>query len=97
MKEALAAYIKRVRELVEHVRDSEQATKLSLIGPLFTLLGYDMTDPRVSAHDRLQQDAQDELQHGRRGLEERVFIAGSGRSEDVVDCGAIALQGMAQG
>ena len=46
MKETLAAYIKRVRELVDHVRDSEQATKHSLIGPLFTLLGYDMTDPR---------------------------------------------------
>lgn len=46
MKEALATYTKRVRELVDHVRDSEQATKNSLIGPLFTMLGYDLTDPR---------------------------------------------------
>src|SRR5262249_14497970 len=28
------------------VRGNEQATKQSLIAPLFTLLGYDMTDPR---------------------------------------------------
>jgi hypothetical protein len=46
MKEAIEGYVKRVRELAEHVRGNEQATKQSLIGPLFTLLGYDMTDPR---------------------------------------------------
>jgi hypothetical protein len=46
MKEAIDGYIKRVRELAEHVRGNEQATKQSLIGPLFTLLGYDLTDPR---------------------------------------------------
>ena len=46
MKEIIESYIKRVRELAEHVRGNEQATKQSLIGPLFTLLGYDLTDPR---------------------------------------------------
>ncbi len=46
MSEAIVAYIKRVKELAEHVRGNEQATKQSLIGPLFTLLGYDLTDPR---------------------------------------------------
>lgn len=46
MKDAIEAYVKRVRELAEHVRGNEQATKQSLIGPLFTLLGYDLTDPR---------------------------------------------------
>ena len=45
MKEIIESYIKRVRELAEHVRGNEQATKQSLIGPLFTLLGYDLTDP----------------------------------------------------
>lgn len=46
MKDALLNYISRVRDLAEHVRGNEEATKQSLIGPLFTLLGYDMTDPR---------------------------------------------------
>jgi hypothetical protein len=46
MREALAAYVNRVKELADHVRGNEQATKQSLIGPLFTLLGYDLTDPR---------------------------------------------------
>ncbi len=46
MREALQAYVKRVGELAEHVRGNEQATKQSLIGPLFTTLGYDLTDPR---------------------------------------------------
>lgn len=45
VKEEVEAYVKRVRELVEHVH-SEEATKKSLIEPLFTLLGYDLTDPR---------------------------------------------------
>lgn len=45
-KEQIEGYVKRVGELAEHVRGNEQATKLSLIGPLFTLLGYDLTDPR---------------------------------------------------
>ena len=35
-----------MRELAEHCHGNEQATKQSLIGPLFTLLGYDLTDPR---------------------------------------------------
>lgn len=46
MKDSIAAYIKRVRDLAEHVKGNEQATKQSLIGPLLTLLGYDLTDPR---------------------------------------------------
>lgn len=46
MKEALATYVNRVRDLADHVKGNEQATKQSLIGPLFTLLGYDLTDPR---------------------------------------------------
>lgn len=46
MKEQIETYIKRVKDLAEHVRGNEQATKQSLIGPLFTLLGYDLTDPR---------------------------------------------------
>jgi hypothetical protein len=46
MREQLQAYIDRVRALAEHCHGNEQATKQSLIGPLFTLLGYDLTDPR---------------------------------------------------
>lgn len=46
MSEAILAYVRRVRDLAEHVRGNEQATKQSLIGPLLTLLGYDLTDPR---------------------------------------------------
>lgn len=46
MKEAISTYVKRVKDLADHVRGNEQATKQSLIGPLFTLLGYDLTDPR---------------------------------------------------
>ena len=46
MKDVIGAYIKRVKDLADHVRGNEQATKQSLIGPLFTLLGYDLTDPR---------------------------------------------------
>ena len=46
MKDSITVYIKRVRDLAEHVKGNEQATKQSLIGPLLTLLGYDLTDPR---------------------------------------------------
>src|SRR4051812_48691265 len=46
MSEAILDYVKRVKERAEHVRGNEQATKQSLIGPLFTILGYDLTDPR---------------------------------------------------
>ena len=46
MKDSITTYIKRVRDLAEHVKGNEQATKQSLIGPLLTLLGYDLTDPR---------------------------------------------------
>lgn len=46
MREALTSYVNRVKELADHVRGNEQATKHSLVGPLLTLLGYDLTDPR---------------------------------------------------
>ena len=46
MRDALTAYVKRVKDLHERVKGNEQATKLSLIVPLFTLLGYDITDPQ---------------------------------------------------
>lgn len=46
IREAIDGYVKRVKELAEHVRGNEQATRQSLIGPFFTLLGYDLTDPR---------------------------------------------------
>jgi hypothetical protein len=46
MKDALLSYVKRVKALHEKVRGNEEATKMSLIGPLFTLLGYDLTDPQ---------------------------------------------------
>lgn len=46
MKDLIQEYVKRVRDLAEHVKGNEQATKQSLIGPLFTFLGYDLTDPR---------------------------------------------------
>jgi len=46
LREAIEGYVKRVKELSDHVRGNEQATRQSLIGPFFTLLGYDLTDPR---------------------------------------------------
>lgn len=46
LREQIDTYIKRVKDLAEHVRGNEQATKQSLIGPFFTMLGYDLTDPR---------------------------------------------------
>ncbi len=46
MKDALLNYVKRVKSIHEKVKGNEQATKVSLIGPLFTLLGYDLTDPQ---------------------------------------------------
>jgi hypothetical protein len=46
MREALQGYVKRIGELAEHVPGNEQATKQSLVGPLFMRLSYDLTDPR---------------------------------------------------
>ncbi len=46
MRDAIAAYVRRVKEVAEHVRGNEQATKKSLIEPLFAILGYDLADPR---------------------------------------------------
>jgi len=45
-REQIESYIKRVKDLADHVKGNEQATKQSLIGPFFTMLGYDLTDPR---------------------------------------------------
>lgn len=46
LKDRIAEYVKRVRELHDHVRGNEQATKMSLIVPLFKALDYDFFDPR---------------------------------------------------
>jgi hypothetical protein len=46
MREMIHACVERVGELAEHVRGNEQATRQSLVGPLFAFLGHDMTDPR---------------------------------------------------
>lgn len=46
LREHIESYTKRVKDLAEHVKGNEQATKQSLIGPFFTMLGYDLTDPR---------------------------------------------------
>jgi predicted type IV restriction endonuclease len=45
MKDELLTYVKKVKAIHEKVKGNEQATKSSLIGPLFTLLGYDLADP----------------------------------------------------
>src|SRR5262249_35137599 len=39
-------YVKQVKEWHEECRGNEQATKASLIAPLFVHLGYNMQDPR---------------------------------------------------
>ncbi len=46
LKEEVERYVKRVTEFHESCRDSEAATKASLVMPLFKILGYDETDPR---------------------------------------------------
>jgi hypothetical protein len=46
MKEQLEQYVKRVREIEQFCSGNEQATKQSLITPLFVILGYDPADPR---------------------------------------------------
>ena len=46
LRELIDQYVKRVKDLAEIVKGNEQATKQSLIGPFFTMLGYDLTDPR---------------------------------------------------
>lgn len=46
LRESIDQYVRRVKDLAEHVKGNEQATKQSLIGPFFTMLGYDLTDPR---------------------------------------------------
>ena len=45
MREALQTYVKHVGEPAGHVRGNQPATKPSLVGPLFTTLGEDPTDP----------------------------------------------------
>ncbi len=46
MKEQLDQHIKNVKERHEFCQGNEATTKGSLIAPLFTLLGWDMADPR---------------------------------------------------
>ncbi len=46
VREQIETFVRRVKDLADHVRGNEQATKQSLIGPFFTMLGYDLTDPR---------------------------------------------------
>lgn len=46
VREQIEIYVKRVKDLTDHVRGNEQATKQSLIGPFFSMFGYDLTDPR---------------------------------------------------
>jgi hypothetical protein len=46
LREQIDTYVKRVKDLADHVKGNERATKQSLIGPFFTMLGYDLTDPR---------------------------------------------------
>jgi hypothetical protein len=46
MKEQLEQYVKQVKEWHEDCRGNEQATKASLITPLFVILGYNIHDPR---------------------------------------------------
>lgn len=46
VREQIENFVRRVKDLADHVRGNEQATKQSLIGPFFTMLGYDLTDPR---------------------------------------------------
>ncbi len=46
LRDQIDAYVKRVKDFADHVRGNEQATKSSLIGPFFTMLGYDLADPR---------------------------------------------------
>lgn len=46
VREQVENFVRRVKDLAEHVRGNEQATKQSLIGPFFSMLGYDLTDPR---------------------------------------------------
>jgi hypothetical protein len=46
VKEQLEQFVKQVKERYEDCRGNEQATKQSLIAPLFSILGYDMADPR---------------------------------------------------
>jgi hypothetical protein len=45
VKDALLNFVSRVRTLHGDVDDNEAATKAGLIGPLFTVLGYDLSDP----------------------------------------------------
>jgi hypothetical protein len=46
LRDGIESYVKRVKDLADHLRGTEQTMKQSLIGPFFTMLGYDLTDPR---------------------------------------------------
>lgn len=45
MQEALKSYVASVNVKHKYVCDNERATEWSLIGPLFSMLGYDVADP----------------------------------------------------
>jgi hypothetical protein len=47
MKDEIKKYVSRVREMQSLCSGNEQATKQSLIAPLFSMLGYDLSDPRI--------------------------------------------------
>jgi hypothetical protein len=55
MREALQQYVKRIQDRADHVRGNEQATKQSLVGPLFTLLGYDLTEPTLGPKEVVEK------------------------------------------
>ena len=46
MKEQLEKYVIDVKDRYELCRGDEARTKAALIAPLFTILGYDVTNPR---------------------------------------------------
>lgn len=46
IRDAIDGYVKRVKELADHVRGNEQPTKQSLLGPFFAMLGWVVPDPR---------------------------------------------------
>jgi hypothetical protein len=46
VKEQLEQHVKKVKERHEFCQGNEATTKASLIAPLFTLLGWDLADPR---------------------------------------------------
>jgi hypothetical protein len=46
MKDQLEQYVRKVKDCYESCRGNEAATKAALVVPLFSILGYDVADPR---------------------------------------------------